>query len=433
MKTFIKLIHICLIPLLLSCSNDDDRNNNLPEPNTQPELNSLTLSEPIQGEKTLSVQPALRWEEYISDEEVVYEILLGTSENNLQTITDTWDSINYIYGIDNDIILDTGTTYYWRVIASENGIAVAQSGIQSFITETILPELISENAGYGARKATGVAVFNTKIWVIGGRDDADNALNDIWSSVDGENWVNEGVFSFGGIYGHKLIAFNNKLWIYGGIFDSTQSTKIFSSQNGIDWIEETQTTPFVQYQSSRFSVLGDKIYRIAGYSAEVDELSTERYVYSSSDGLNWNLETENHGFDTKYQFQIESLDGTLYSLEPNSDSDIDEIKIRNSQNGADWSDPIIFNVQERGINSIGSIVLNNKIILMTTAEDGSSNSSTFYESVNGTEWTLATSLSSVAIRAIYFDLVNLNGQVFAIGGTQRSNFGAVNNTVWKLN
>lgn len=427
MKTlkFISIIYIAA--LSLSCSNDDDRGNNQPGPD------NLALAEPILGVTTISVQPALRWEQYASDKEIIYEILLGISEEGLQTVTDTWGDADYIYGVDNDITLETGTTYYWKVIASENGTVVAESGTQTFVTETISPELISENAGYGARKATGVAVFDNKIWVIGGRNDVDSPLNDIWSSQDGENWVNEGSFSFGGIFGHKLIAFNNKLWMYGGIFDGMQSSKIFSSENGINWIEETGTTPFVQYQSSRFSVLGDKIYRIAGYSAEVDELSPERYVYSSSEGLSWDLETENHGFETKYNFQIENLNGTLYGIEPNPDSGIEEIKIRTSTDGINWSDSIIFDARERGINSIGSTVLGNKIILMTTPENGPNSASTFYESINGEDWTPATSFGSVAIRAVYFKLVNLNGKLFAIGGIQRSNFTTVNNTVWKLN
>ncbi|TXN36063.1 hypothetical protein FVB32_16010 [Flagellimonas hymeniacidonis] len=126
---------------------------------------------------------------------------------------------------------------------------------------------------------------------------------------------------------------NDKLWIYGGIHDSGQSTRIFSSDDGIIWMEETETTPFIQYQSLKFTVLGDKIFRIAGYTSEIDDLSLERNVYSSINGLSWDLETENHGFETKYSFQVQSLNGILYSIEPYPDPDIDGIGTRTSMDG----------------------------------------------------------------------------------------------------
>ncbi|TXN36062.1 hypothetical protein FVB32_16005 [Flagellimonas hymeniacidonis] len=70
---------------------------------------------------------------------------------------------------------------------------------------------------------------------------------------------------------------------------------------------------------------------------------------------------------------------------------------------------------------------------MSTLVDGPNNSSTFYESSTGEDWELATTIGSVPIRAIFYSLVNLNGELFAIGGTHRSNFSSTNHTVWKLN
>ena len=407
---------------LLSCSNDDNRGG--------VQLDNIVLSAPSDGATPVSKTPQFTWETYDNGTTVTYSVFMGTTAENLSVIAS--DLSTTAFTIEEANALELETEYFWKVIAYTDGNSVAESTVQNFIVETISPTLLTENALYGARKGTAVVVFNDKIWVMGGRDETDTPLNDIWSSADGENWTNEGNLPVA-IYGHEVIEFNGQLWIFGGIIGGIQSNAIYSSVDGINWNIEAETTPFVQYQSSKFTVLGNKIFRIAGYDGSINDLSAERNVYSSSDGLNWNLETENHGFDTKYEFLIENLNGTLYCLEPNPDANSNEIKVRTSTTGTNWSAPLSFDVEEIGINSVRSTVLGSKIILMTLPNSGSSFSSTFYESTDGDNWTAATSLSSVAIRAIFYDLVNLNGSLYAIGGTQRDNFSQTNNTVWKLN
>lgn len=435
MKLFLKPIVVCFALLWLGCSSDDNGNGAIVDDDDsvggETPIETLATLSPANNESPVSKTPTMSWENYDSDQPVTYSLLLGSSESTLTEIESGLTVTSYDIGAAN--ALDLNTEYFWQIIAYEDGEMIAESEVQTFTTELISPSLITEDAAYGARKAAGVEVFDDKIWVIGGRNDADVALTDIWSSDDGENWTLEGDLPFGGIYGHELIVFNGKLWIYGGTSEGILSNKIFSSEDGIAWVEETETAPFIQYQNSKFEVLGDRIFRIAGYSGDIDDLSPERYVYSSIDGLNWNLEIENHGFDTKYSFQLESLNENLYSFEPNPDLDIEEISTRTSTDGINWSSPAVSEIRERGINSVRTVVLDGKIILMTTPVDGPNSDSTFYESSTGVDWMAATTIDSVPIRAIFYALVNLNGELFAIGGTQRSNFSTTNNTVWKLN
>ncbi|HKL90821.1 MAG TPA: hypothetical protein VJ880_06545, partial [Allomuricauda sp.] len=431
MKLFFKPIIVCFTLLLLACSSDDNGNGDIVDEDDgivgETPIETLATLSPANNESPVSKTPTISWENYVSDQAITYSLLLGTSENTMTEIDSGLTTTTY--DIVESSSLDLNTEYFWQIIAYKDDETVAESEIQTFTTELIFPSLITEDAAYGARKAAGVEVFDDKIWVIGGLNEADVALTDIWSSDDGENWTLEGNFPFSGIYGHELIVFNGKLWIYGGVSEGFLSTKIFSSEDGIAWVEETETAPFIQYQFSKFEVLGDKIFRIAGYSGDIDDLSPERNVYSSIDGLNWNLEIENHGFDTKYSFQIENLNETLYSFEPNADLDIEEISTRTSMDGINWSIPEVSEIRERGINSVRTVVLDGKIILMTTPVDGPNPDSTFYESSNGVDWVAATTIDSVPIRAIFYTLVNLNGELFAIGGTQRSNFSTTNNTV----
>jgi len=435
MKLFFKPIIICFTLVLLGCSSDDNGNGDIFDDDDgivgETPIETLTTLSPPNNESPVSKTPGMSWENYDSDQPITYSLLLGTSENTMTEIDSGLTATSY--DIEAANALDLNTDYFWQIIAHEDGETVAESEVQTFTTELIFPSLITEDAAYGARKAAGVEVFDDKIWVIGGQNEADVPLTDIWSSDDGENWTLEGYFPFSGIYGHELIVFNGKLWIYGGVFEGFLSTKIFSSEDGIAWVEETETAPFIQYQFSKFEILGDKIFRIAGYSGDIGDLTAERYVYSSMDGLNWNLEIENHGFDTKYSFQLESLNDNLYSFEPNPDLEIEEISTRNSMDGVNWSSPAVSDIRERGINAIRTVVLNGKIVLMTTPVDGPNLNSTFYKSSTGEDWASATTIDSVPIRAIFYSLVNLNGELFAIGGTQQSSFSTTNNTVWKLN
>lgn len=441
---FKPLLIFCFTFFLLGCSSDDNGNeiedeiedvDDIGDDDSDDDeeeiiIGTLTNLTPTNNERPVSKTPSMSWEEYDGEQAVTYSILLGTSEDGLTEFVSGLDTPTF--NIEEMDALELNTDYYWQVIADSNGTTLAESEVQLFTTEAIFATLITEDAAYGSRKATAVKVFNDKIWVIAGRDDTNTSLTDIWSSVDGENWTLEGNLSFG-IYGHELISFNGKLWIYGGVIDGFQSTKIFSSEDGITWVEEVETTPFYQYDYSKFTVLGDQIFRIAGYSGDIDELSPERNVYSSTDGLNWVLEIENHGFESKYSFQIESLNDIIYSIEPNPDSDIESISTRTSTDGATWTAPVVSGIRERGNNSLRTVLFDNRIILMTTPEDGPNNDSTFYISPNGEDWELATTTDSYPIRAIFFSLVNLNGELFAIGGTQRSGFSLTDNTVWKLN
>ena len=70
---------------------------------------------------------------------------------------------------------------------------------------------------------------------------------------------------------------------------------------------------------------------------------------------------------------------------------------------------------------------------MIPPEGGGFTTSTFYQSFDGQDWQLIQQSTPMPIRAIFYELVHLNGSLFAIGGAQRSSFSETNNTVWKLN
>ncbi|WAC03085.1 hypothetical protein N7U66_05510 [Lacinutrix neustonica] len=416
----------CSFLLILSCSKDDDQGGNAPT------LNRIILTSPEADGTLVQVLPEFAWEAYDSEQTVNYSIFIGTEQGNIPLVASEIQSVNPTFTVDVSNVLMNATTYYWKVQANIQGAIVAESEIQSFVTELITTVQLTENADYPKRINASAAAFNDKLWIVGGKDAGDIALDDIWSSTDGITWTYEGALN-GTVYGHKLITFNNKLRLYGGIFDGFVSSKIFSSVDGVTWVEETETTPFSQYNNALMTVYNGKLYRVAGYNASAVELSDERATYSSIDGLNWILETANHGFESKYSFLVTAINNNLIALEPSADSGENSITLYTSSDGITWNNETTWMTAERGYTSIKTVKLGDKLILITPPPSNISSSTTFYESENGIDWSPAT-MQTTPIAARNYNFVALGGSLYAIGGTTiTTQVTSVDNQVWKLN
>ena len=84
------------------------------------------------------------------------------------------------------------------------------------------------SAPWAGRGSHTTAVFNNKLWVIGGY--SYGYKNDVWSSSDGVNWNQAtGSAPWSGRYGHTTAVFNNKLWVIGG-YDRNQKDDAWVGQ-----------------------------------------------------------------------------------------------------------------------------------------------------------------------------------------------------------
>ena len=160
--------------------------------------------------------------------------------------------------------------------------------------------------------ASASCVFDNKIWITGGRQ-VDNYYNDdVWNSADGINWSRvTNTSGFSGRVGHKMVAFNGYMWVVGGYDGNTNAgfkSDVWRSTNGVNWECVTADTGFSGRCLFGMLVFDGKMWVIGGHYTtyivrgsvsnpiivEMNHKNAE--VWSSSDGVNWTLETANPGF-----------------------------------------------------------------------------------------------------------------------------------------
>jgi hypothetical protein len=143
--------------------------------------------------------------------------------------------------------------------------------------------LETNNADFISRQCAGVAVFDHRIWVIGGytysvnsRGDVSlGALNDVWSSGDGITWKSENSSAaFGPRELDPVAVYDNKIWILGGeqhephmspkTVDITRYDYIWSSNDGINWTPEPGTPGFLPRHGNGAVVFNDTLWIIGG-------------------------------------------------------------------------------------------------------------------------------------------------------------------------
>lgn len=101
---------------------------------------------------------------------------------------------------------------------------------------------------FTARSSPAVVVYKDKLWLIGGRTGAATTvtyLNDVWSSSDGKTWTQvTTATAFTPRWGHKVIAYNNELFLVGGeTVDGVVGDMWTSSDDGVNWTKIESGNP----------------------------------------------------------------------------------------------------------------------------------------------------------------------------------------------
>ena len=86
---------------------------------------------------------------------------------------------------------------------------------------------------------------------------------------------------------------DNKMWVTGGaVFDGTASAldaigDVWSSEDGITWVEETNTAEFLPRFRHTISPLNDELILIGGRFKNLSQGAFKNDIWRSSNGVNW--------------------------------------------------------------------------------------------------------------------------------------------------
>lgn len=160
-------------------------------------------------------------------------------------------------------------------------------------------EQVTDKAPYNPY--SGYAVFNNKMWVIG---------VETFYSINGEDWTKvetvspfpESSLQEGGI---RVCVFRDKLWAF-------YEDKIWSSEDGLTWDVAVEPTLWPLRYNPRIIVYKDRMWYIGGgygYNTGLDVYYND--VWSSEDGINWTLETDNAAWEGRYWFMLEVFNNKL--------------------------------------------------------------------------------------------------------------------------
>ncbi|WP_165395969.1 kelch repeat-containing protein [Flavobacterium sp. J27] len=364
------LIFLGFASILSSCSKEEVNNQS----NQKPE--AFDLVSVINGELNVGLKPTFIWEPALDPEgfNVTYDLLLGTSENDLQPIASNINGTSFV----PTTRLPLSENLFWSVRANDNvGAQTQANSTFNFTTRnltngtlalngfTLLNEhttvvfqdklwilggedngvrnssdgvnwtVINANPPFGSRKNHSSVVFDNKIWVIGGKTNTTNNKNDVWFSTDGVTWTQAtAAAAFSIRQGHSSVVFDNKMWVIGGHLNPSQSLHdVWFSTDGIDWLPATNNANIAFKQDHATVVFNNKMYLVNGNE-----------VRSSTNGGTWQLETTVTNFGNRSRHQLVVYDNKIWLIA--GFATIDRNDVWFSKDGINW----IRNVESANFN-----------------------------------------------------------------------------------
>ncbi|MDD2716886.1 MAG: hypothetical protein PHW04_13415, partial [Candidatus Wallbacteria bacterium] len=173
------------------------------------------------------------------------------------------------------------------------------------------------NPGFSPRSQSACAVFNDRVWLIGG-----SSASDVWSSGDGSAWTCEVAGApFGPRTGHVCLAFDNQLFVIGG----EGCSDVWASEDGRNWVQKCRNLPSGVIKDHAAVVFNNKLWLIGGDG-------NGSRVYCSADGKNWETAVVSGQFDShkKHSCAVYKNKIWLYGGDANQD-------LWNSADGCLWT------------------------------------------------------------------------------------------------
>lgn len=179
-----------------------------------------------------------------------------------------------------------------------------------------------------ARHTAGYAVHRDRMWIIGGDPLLGHYQNDVWNSSDGRQWnlINrDNPVPWAPRVLHHTAVFNNKLWIMGGQTlpqfapaPEIYYNDVWFSEDGLRWTQAIVNAPWApRGLIGGSAVFQDRIWLIGGgiYATASRPYSGYTEVWSSPDGFHWDCHTRQAPWSPRVYHDVAVFDNRLWLLE----------------------------------------------------------------------------------------------------------------------
>jgi hypothetical protein len=200
------------------------------------------------------------------------------------------------------------------------------------------------DAPWSGRLNFGTSVFSDgsdKLWVFGGSTST-GIKNDVWSTTDGANWVQESASaSWGTRYSHQVLTYDDKLYLLGGFASSENVNDVWVSSNGTTWTQTTRPAQWTERRDHRASVFNGKLWVLGGFStdyqndvwsSDLDETKIDFLELPDSDDFspgtsNWTLDfwiydKEGSGAGERYALNQYTNTSKFWDVKINNDQTV---------------------------------------------------------------------------------------------------------------
>jgi hypothetical protein len=211
-------------------------------------------------------------------------------------------------------------------------------------------------APWAGRHMAGWAVFNGRMWVVGGDNNKGYYETDVWSSVDGVTWEQVATdVPWAPRVLHYVVAFNGKLYIMGGQqvpaalvpipspypAAPVYYSDVWSSPDGVTW-EQVGSMPRALGMICGTVVFNDQLWVIGGgtYGDDTQSVGGVTYneVWSTSDGVTWTQHADAPWPARRYHNAV-VFDGKLWVLAGiGDDGSPDKNDVWYSADGETWTE-----------------------------------------------------------------------------------------------
>jgi hypothetical protein len=207
--------------------------------------------------------------------------------------------------------------------------------------------LFAPETEWEGRHTAGYAVYQDKLWIIGGDCNQHHYQNDVWNSADGKTWtpITREV-PWGPRVLHYTVVHDGKIWVMGGqtMPGFAKSDEIFyrdiwTTENGRDW---QQVEPQEPYWPARGMIGGSAVHRgriwiLGGGTYDTPTTPTRKFyndVWSSADGVKWERHLEAAPWEPRQYHEVAVWDDRLWVLEGYSGANRKDVW--HSADGVTW-------------------------------------------------------------------------------------------------